>query len=290
MLMYHSTYTCDFCGSSSNVAGNDMLGVEMQSSIGISSFYRKLEFNDASNSIINNKLFSSLVQGTYAPKNWVDIRVNIPLVLMMNKYNNDKIFRENKISLGDVQLLSNYNIWKKTANDSIKCGQKINVGLGLELPTGKEYNTQNDILQNINFGSQSVDFLFNILYAITKNDWNFIQTGQVKINTYNANKFKYGNNYSYQFITNYVAYVGKSNLVPSLGSRIDIASKNLHNNIIQNKSGFYVLSMQAGMEWIMRNFHLGIVVQQPITQNTSMKLIKQKTLTNIYFKYQFKKK
>jgi hypothetical protein len=289
MLMGHYAYPCDFCACSPNVAGNDIMGVEMQSSVGVSALYRSMDFKDTTNAIVNNKMLMTFIQAAYAPKNWVDIKVNIPFVLMMNRFDDNGIKNEHKFSIGDVQLLSNFTVWQRMANDSMPAAHKLNVGGGLELPTGKQYNTANDILQNINFGSQSVDFMFNILYFLEIKNWGMVQTGQVKINTYNADKFKYGNNYGYQFLVNYKAFVGKSNLIPALGSRIDVATKNLHNTIIQNKSGYYMWSLYAGAEWMKNNYHLGMTLQQPLMQNTSQKLIQQKTLVNLYFKYQIKR-
>ncbi len=291
ILIGRFVFACDFCGCSPNISSNDAVGLEMQSNVGVSSNLRKFIFKDATENIKSSWIFTNTIQGAYAPKNWVDIRVAIPIIWIKNNYTqSNQNYSDAKTAIGDVQIQSNFMVWQKKANDSNMLSQKLNFGFGLELPTGKRLNANNDILQNINFGSQSLDFLFNGLYAISKNNWNFMHLAQIKINTYNHDKFKFGNYYSYQFITNYVAYVQKSNLIPSFSPKIEIVSKNLHNNIIQSKSGFWLLSLNLGLEWTKKNYHLGFLIQQPIAQNTSKKLITQNTLTNIYFKYQFKTK
>lgn len=292
MLLFAAqyTYTCDFCGCSPNLSSADAVGIEMQSFISASMMFRKFEYKDLENSVQSSHMFTYLLQGGYAPKSWIDMRINLPLIWLKNNYfENNKSFSEKKIALGDIQLLSNFMVWQKQKNNAKKIYQKLNLGLGIELPTGKKLNSNYDILQNINFGSQSVDFMFNALYLINVKNWNIVHQAQTKINTYNQDKFKYGNNYAYQFLVNYMFYVKKSNINPTLSTRIDITSKNLNSNIIQNKSGFWLWSLQAGIEWKKNNYHLGCMVQQPIMQNTSNKLMQQKTLTNIYFKYLIKR-
>ncbi|QQR97178.1 MAG: hypothetical protein IPK18_09840 [Sphingobacteriales bacterium] len=284
------TYACDFCGSSSNLSNVDVVGTEMQSFISASMMYKKFEFKDVESSVQNSHMMTNLLQGSYAPKSWVDMRINLPLIWLKNNYfENNTSFSEKKIALGDIQLLSNITVWQKQKTNAKKIYQKLNLGLGIELPTGKKLNSNYDILQNINFGSQSVDFLFNALYLISIKNWNIVQQAQTKINTYNQDKFKYGNNYAYQFLVNYIFYIKKSNITPAMSTRVDIASKNLNNNIIQSKSGLWLWSMQVGVEWKKNNYHLGCMIQQPIMQNTSNKLMQQKTLTNIYFKYLIKR-
>lgn len=263
----------------------------MQSFVSSSLMYRKFEFKDETNNIKNSHILTNLWQGSYAPKKWVDVRVNFPIIWIKNNYSmeGNNLYDKN-ISLGDIQLISNFVAWQKQKTKSKSIYQKLNLGLGIELPTGKKISSNSDILQNINFGSQSVDFLFNGLYALSVNNWSIVQQGQVKINTYNQDKFKFGNNYAYQLLVNYITFIKKSNLIPSLSTRVDIASKNLYNSIIQDKSGMILLSLQFGFQWSKKNYHVGCIVQQPIYQNTSNGLIEQKTLTNLYFKYQIKLK
>jgi hypothetical protein len=271
----------------------DVLGLQPQSMLSLATAYRKYDFNYSDIDLRKAYSVTQSLTVSYAPAKWVDIRLNLPLVWMKNRYDiteENSIATEKHFGLGDLQLFGNFKAWSKPGLGNKKAGQQLNLGFGMELPTGGKQASQNELLQNFNFGSQSVDFLFSGIYSLSIRKWGITQAGWIKINTYNKERVKFGNMYSYQLMGNYSAGLKHSMLIPTVGIKTEIASHNLNKNIIQSLSGYWIVSLSYGLSWMKKNWKIGAMVQHPLAQWTSNGEINQKTDFSINFTYQFIKK
>jgi hypothetical protein len=141
-------------------------------------------------------MVSNNLMVAYAPKNWVELRVNLPLIWMMNQYSGVK---DKTIGIGDMSLLSNFKVVNRSPiGTNRKVGHTLLLGFGLEFPTGKNQVSDDVQLQNFTLGSKSMDFLYSVVYSMSYRKWNVIGAGLVKINTENKDKVRYGHLYSIQ--------------------------------------------------------------------------------------------
>lgn len=296
MLLCYSVqlFSCDFCGCSPTVMNTDVMSIQPQSSAGTSLQYRSYAYKTSSVNLKNTHVATQTFFVSYAPKKWVDIRLSMPLIWMVNKYkmvneNTPKI-KETKFGAGDLLLFSNFRVVAKPPIGNKKVGHVVNLGYGMSFPTGSKKTSENVLLQDFNFGTQMIAFYFSGAYSLSVKKWGLVNAALVKINMYNKDKVKYGNMYSYQISANYTHSFKHVLLTPIIGIRSDISSKNLHNNIIQNKSGGWALAFDASLQCTIKDFAFNVGISQPVVQKISAGEMVQKTGVTAMLRYQIKRK
>lgn len=272
---FNSMYACDFCGCSPSVMNSDLLSLQPQSSVGINTTYKSYKYEANENGLTKSHLLSTNLSVAYAPKKWLEIRSTLPLIWMMNQYTTTK---DKTFGVGDMTIISNFKVLSKSPiGTNKKVGHTVIVGLGIELPTGKNKISEDNQLQNFTLGSRSVDFLFSGVYSMSYRKWNIIGAGLVKINTRNKDEVRYGHLYSIQTGAAYTHTFKKSQLLPNAGIRVEIQQKNLHKNIIQKFTGSYALFFQYGADYNIKNWNIGFQILHPMVQNTALESIKQQS-------------
>ena len=206
LCCYNSLYACDFCGCSPTVMNSDVLSIQPQSSVGTSLQYRyfkhlKSDINAKRTQILSQNFFVS-----YAPKKWVDIRVSLPIMWIFNDYvkidQNTPKLKEKRFGVSDMLLFSNFRVWQRSPIGK-KTGHVINLGYGMSFPTGSKKSSDNLLLQDFNFGTQTVGFLFSGAYSLSIRNWGLVNSAYLKINIKNKDQVKYGNQYTYLISANY---------------------------------------------------------------------------------------
>ncbi len=285
----NSVYACDFCGCSPSVLNADVLALQPQSSVGISVQYRNYkhlasDFNAKRTQIVTQNFYVS-----YAPAKWVDIRASLPVLWLINDYlkldaNTPKL-QEKKVGIGDFIIFSNFRVWQKPPF-SQKVGHIINLGYGMSFPTGTKKSSENMLLQDFNFGTQAIGFLFSGAYSISIGSWGLVNNVLIKVNLKNKQQVTYGNQYSYQVSANYSAYVKHFVLIPSVGFGVNVQDKNIRNNIIQKKSGAWNVALNYGLQFTAKGITFSASATHPLAQNTSNGDILQLSGFNCLLKYQ----
>lgn len=289
LCCFSSAYACDFCGGSPAVMNSDVLSLQPQSSVGTSVQYRNYKYLASADNV---KRTQTVVQNffvSYSPKKWVDIRVSLPIMWTFNEYvkldANTPNLHEKKFGLSDMIMFSNFRVWQKSPIGK-KVGQVLNLGLGLSLPTGSKKVSENALLQDFNFGTQTVGFLFSAAYSLSIKKWGLINSALIKINLKNKDNTLYGNQYTYQLAANYTALVKKVYLIPVAGLGVNFQQRNIHHNIIQSKSGALDLELNVGLQCNVKGITFAATVSQPLVQKTGGGNIIQKTGFNCFVKYQ----
>jgi hypothetical protein len=231
---------------------------------------------------------------SYAPKKWVDLRLSMPITWMYNRYNtidaNTPQLHEKKFGAGDLLLFSNFRVYGRPPGDTKKVGHVFNLGYGMSFPTGSKKSSVNELLQDFNFGTETLAFYFSGTYSMSYKSWGIMNVAMVKLNMYNKDDVKYGNVYSYQLSANYTKFFKKIYLTPSAGFRTDIEQKNLHHQYIQTKSGAWILEFDAALQCAIKNFVVSVNFAQPVAQKISAGAIVQKTGCGAMLRYNIKKK
>ena len=294
MFLVNYANACDFCGCSPSVMNTDVLSLQPQSSLGTSVQYRKYKYLSSDANLKQTQVVTQNFFLSYAPKKWVDIRLSIPISWMFNNYikqdANTPNLNEKKFGIGDLVLFSNFKVFSKPGMGAHKTGHIINLGYGMSFPTGSKKTSTNEWLQDFNFGTQSVAFYFAGTYSLSIRNWSLVNSALVKLNMYNKDRIKYGNMYSYEISANYTYFIKKVSLMPIVGFLADISQKNLHNQIIQGKSGSWSINFDVGLQCSVKDFGISVNVSQPMAQNTSANTILQKTGVSCMVRYQIKRK
>ena len=294
LCYYGSIYACDFCGNSPALLNTDILSVQPQSSIGTSVQYRNYKFLTSNENMKRSQIVTQNFFVSYAPKSWVDIRLSMPIMWMLNDYieinQNTPKLKEKKFGPGDMILFSNFRVLSKPAIGNRRVGHTLNLGTGMSFPTGSKKESANLILQDFNFGTQTVSFLFSGTYSMSINNWGLVNAAFVRLNIYNKNHTKYGNSYTYQITGNYTHFFNHITVIPMLGLKFDASQKNLHNSIIQPRSGSWDVAANIGLQCVVKDFSFYLSVVQPMAKRVSANTIKEKTSFNCTLRYVIERK
>ena len=288
MCCASSAYACDFCGGSPAVMNTDILSLQPQSSVGTSVQYRNYKFLSSSDNVKRTQTVTQNFFVSYSPKKWVDIRVSLPIMWIFNEYvkvdENTPNLYEKKFGVSDMILFGNFRVLQRLPYGK-KVGQILNLGYGMSFPTGSKKISENSLLQDFNFGTQTVGFLFSAAYSLSIKKWGLVNSALVKINLKNKDNVLYGNQYTYQIAANYTALVKKVSLIPLLGFGVNVQQKNVHHTILQSKSGSWNVELNCGLQCNIKGVTIAASVSQPLAQKTSNGNILQKTGFNCFIKY-----
>lgn len=296
LFFCNRTLACDFCGccTSPLVMNTDVLSLQPQSSIGSSLSYRNFKYLSSDANMKQTQIITQDFFVSYAPVKWMDIRLSVPISWILNDYialdANTPDLKEKKFGLEDILLFSNFKVFSRPALGNRKTGHILNLGFGLGFPTGSKKNSLNELLQDFNFGTQTVSFHFSGAYSLSVRNWSLVNSTLIKINIYNKDKVKYGNMYSYDLSVNYTRSLGKVSLTPIMGMRMDISQKNLHNNIIQIQTGGWTLAANIGLQFLVKDIAIYAGIYQPMVQKISAGKISQKTGANFMIRYNIPKR
>jgi hypothetical protein len=130
----------------------------------------------------------------------------------------------NTHGLGDITVMGQYQIFSSSKHLSPRKSitQQLWIGGGIKLPTGPfNANVQdsNTTVADINaqIGTGSVDFLINGMYSLSIRNFGVSLTANYKVNTINADDYKYGNKFQSNLIAFYQIAGKKSIKTPNLG-------------------------------------------------------------------------
>ncbi len=196
--------------------------------------------------------------------------------------------------LGDITVMVQYQIFHSTKHLAARkiITQQLWFGGGIKLPTGPfNANVQDSNITvadiNAQIGTGSMDFLINGMYSLNIRNFGVSLTANYKINTVNADHYKYGNKFQSNLISFYHLGEKKITMTPNLG----VGYENVAINQLERKSvqytGSEILTAIAGVEFDFGKMGLGINGQLPLAQNFAEGQTKMKFNTMMHITYQF---
>ncbi len=192
--------------------------------------------------------------------------------------------------VGDVSLLLNYTAFNNLDSNK-KFTQKLIVGAGVNLPTGK-YTSEEELNSNSpsNFqtGTGSVDYMVNTIYTIRYKKWGFITQGSYVFNTTNASDYKFGNQFSVSGSLFYQKEVKKQIFLPSIGLQYENLDRDVNSrNYYQYGTGGNGLYLNVGMQVHLSTISFGAQYAVPIEQNYAKNQVEAKDRFSLNISYLF---
>jgi hypothetical protein len=196
--------------------------------------------------------------------------------------------------LGDITVMGQYRIFSSSKHLSSHklITQQLWIGGGIKLPTGPfNANVQdsNTTVADINaqIGTGSVDFLINGMYNLSIRNFGISLTANYKVNTANADQYKYGNKFQSNLIAFYRLAGRKATTTPNMGLGYEnVAINQLGGKGVQY-TGSRIMTAIAGVEFDFGKIGIGINGQIPLTQNFAEGQTKMKFSTMMHVTYQF---
>lgn len=175
--------------------------------------------------------------------------------------------------LGDITVMGQYQVFKSPDRSSARSlKQQLWMGGGIKLPTGP-FNANmldsNTTVADINaqIGTGSVDFLINGMYGLSIRNFGLNLSASYKINTVNAQNYKYGNKFQSNLIASYHLGRRMTTTTPNIGLGYEnVAINKLGAKTVQF-TGSQILTAIAGVEIDFGKVGIGINGQVPLAQN-----------------------
>jgi hypothetical protein len=275
LALYQIAFACEICGCGNS---NFQIGILPSFSKGFMgirytySQYQSQMQNDPTQ-FSHDYYHSTELWGGFQLKKW-QIMAFVPYI-QSRKVSDDATV--NSSGLGDVSLLANHLLRSTTwlsKNERTTFRNELWAGGGVKIPTGNVNVDQLNPDFNIgDFNSQpgtgSIDYLMNLTHNLTFNNSGIVSNFTYRINTSNAQGFKYGNRLYASSI--YFHTFGNSVLKirPNAGASLQSNTANYFNSNIVEGSNGYILSAAVGVNLVHKKW--GIMLQgfAPILQDTN---------------------
>jgi hypothetical protein len=167
--------------------------------------------------------------------------------------------------LGDVVISTNYNLLNTYDSAGPGVKQNLLIGGGLKLPTGQFRKVEDGLTVNQNFqlGTGSIDFLFNLIYAVRHKNIGLNTEFTYNINTVNSDEYRFGNTSRAGITGFYVVNAGMVTLMPNAGVSSESFRDNRQYGDRFPDTGGWAMLYNAGIESYYRNVAVGISYTHP---------------------------
>jgi hypothetical protein len=161
----------------------------------------------------------------------------------------------NKYGLSDMSLMLQYGLL-----NPLKCNGKnekhqLRLGAGIKLPSGQFDKDPNGMFAtNLQLGTGSLDLLFNAIYTYRINNFGFNLSAAYKLNTYNAQQFKFGDKLQTMLNWFYVFKVSELSVMPTVGVSYDFVLPSYNNKRTLDYTGGHFLNTSVGLDIYYKQF------------------------------------
>ena len=264
---------CDVCGCS---IGGNYFGILPQFNRHFVGFrYSEQSFNSAhsrkaaqSGDFDSEERFRTIdVVGRFYPARRLQILALLPYHDFQRTDNG--IFTHTQ-GIGDVSVMGSFILIN--TGDSLRRNWQhtLTVGGGLKLPTGQHALTDREgqvLLENMQPGSGSTDFILSAAYTIRKGAWGFAGDVLGRLNTTNHHDYHFGNRISGAVKAFYWKNLRKLSLLPNVGLFSDHAAASRDGDSFADGTGGTITLATLGLDVYVGHFSLGCTFQQPVYQD-----------------------
>lgn len=227
------------------------------------------------------------IWGRFYPHRKVQMLAFLPYQFNSQK---EKGGTKNLNGLGDAVITANYNVFN-TLYDTTVFKHSFWIGGGMKLATGKHEYDESNMAQvanpNFQLGTGSNDFMLTANYTLRYRKFGVNTDLTYKINTQNAENYRFGNRLSGNLQGFYVKRIGSVGFMPNAGLYFENSATDLKNNYLVENTGGNLLAATLGMEVFFKSISMGINFQQPIAQNLANGQIKSQNRVLLHLTFLF---
>ncbi|WP_100612853.1 transporter family protein [Confluentibacter lentus] len=292
---------CDLCGCSTSSGSSGFGTLDNLSFVGLRYIYQDYESRDGifSNSPTSNERFN-----TYQV--WGRVPVNEKLyfnaiVPYQDLYRHFEDRTEYINGLGDITVIGWYQFkfFKKHKDHEVDfnhvegedeenelSGHRLNLGIGVKLPTGEFENRLTDrINPGFQVGTGSLDGIFSVLHSYSKNRLGVNSSATYYLKTENKNEYRFGNQFSFSSNVYYNVPLEKSAFSPFLGISGDVYNSIKQFNEALPETNGNIVNGAFGSEFMINKFIVGANYTFPISQNLFGDNVTSKNRFMVYLNY-----
>lgn len=295
MAMSTEVFACDICGCG---VGSYYIGILPEFSkriIGLRYRYNSLHTHIGAGGATSYLTTQERYQTAELWGGWMigkKFRLMASLPLSFNeKLNQGKT--SSKIGLGDIAAQGFYRVFNtsKTIGSRLLV-QTLWMGAGVKAPTGKydrPDKSENAESANIfQLGTGSTDVTINAMYDLRIQDVGINTSAGYKINTTNAEGYRYGNKFNANLQAYYKFRIkNKLTIAPNAGVLFERAKKDLDNGFRADVSGGKLLLGSIGLESTFKHIAIGANWQCPVSQELAGGFVKANNRAMVHLSFIF---
>lgn len=292
---------CDLCGCSTSSGSSGFGTLDNLSFVGLRYIYQDYQSKDG---IFVNSPTSQERFNTYQV--WGRVPVNDKLyfnaiVPYQDLYREFQDRTEHINGLGDITVIGWYQLkfYKKHKAHEVDfnhvegegeerklSGHRLNLGIGVKLPTGEFENRLTDrINPGFQVGTGSLDGVFSVMHSYSKNKLGINTSATYYLKTENKNEYRFGNQFSFSSNVYYNLPLEKSAFSPFLGISGDIYNSIKQFNEALPETDGNIINGAFGTEFMIDKFILGANYTFPISQNLFGDNVTSKNRLMVYLNY-----
>lgn len=291
LVLTMTTWACDICGAGTGSYYIGLLPQFNKKLIGVryqfNQLYTNLDIYGNKTALSNKEQYQTMdIWGAWNIGSKWRVMAVLPYSFIQ-KHNLGTDITTNKNGLSDISLTAYYKLLQ-SSNSEIR--QSLWFGVGAKLPTGK-YNNQevsNNAPNIFQLGTGSLDFLSQINYDISLNNWGLNATVNYKLNSKNSDDYTYGN----KITTNLALYrkIEVNNgiaIIPNIGLLYENQQQDQTMTYKVDQTGGNILQGSYGIEASIQKIALGINLQSPISQNIASNRVQLNNKIMMHISYAF---
>lgn len=282
--VWTSATACDVCSCSSGASYMGTMPQLNRSFIGLRYGYKSYRISH----------MPSLSGQTYAPTteyfNTMELwgrffplkRLQILAMLPFTHYHHGST---GSFGMGDASLMAGYMVYNNGDSIGKTLKQTFTINGGVKLPTGQYRKTANGerLSPAMQPGTGSVDFLANVFYSIRYKKIGFAADATYKINTANADHYRYGDRFNFSGKAFVWLRSGWVSILPSVGAGYEYATHDSNNKYRVNLSGGQAVFGHVGLDVYYRNIGIIASAQMPVAYSYNGGLTKPQPRINLQF-------
>jgi hypothetical protein len=176
----------------------------------------------------------------------------------------------NSGGLGDISLMASYILLDSGDSLQHRWKHTLTFGGGVKLPTGRSNIKDNEgevLLENMQPGSGSTDFMLSAAYTLRRGDWGLSSDVLGRLNTTNKNGYHFGNRISGSAKVFYLKNYRKMTLLPNVGLFADLSDASYEGNSKVIGTGGVIALSTLGLDLYFGKYSIGYTYQIPVYQH-----------------------
>ncbi len=216
--------------------------------------------------VTNQYLHTTELFGRFNLNKRVMLSVFIPVNYI--KQSDSKSGEQTAAGLGDMSLLWQFNLLDPLKCNGKKAKHQVRLGVGTKLPSGQFKISADDMFfTNLQLGTGSIDFIANAIYTFRYNGFGLNATAGYKLNTVNAQAYRFGDKIQSGINFFYVAEVKDVQVMPLIGVNFEHQFYNRKDKRELTFTGGDFLTTSVGLDIYYKQFAFSSSVSPALVNN-----------------------
>ncbi len=277
---------CDVCGCNAVGANASLLPQLNSSIVGMRYSFRDFNSEHPSNfesggTKTKERFHTVDISGRYIATPRIHLSARVPFHYMTQEIEGQT---SRVVGVGDISIMGQFLAIHPDFCSGKTAKHQFRIGAGLKFPTGSTSTKFNNEMLPITMqaGTGSLDILTSGIYTLRYKDWGFNAEAGYRINTANADRYKFGNRVSGTVSALYWWKLSENVvLLPTLGASVDWADENKQSGVWVRYTGGALVTGVVGADLMIKRVVLSARYNPVVWQRLSENYVRAKTMFDV---------